>query len=112
MTTRIIIFLLASLLIPSCTTAKKPDRAGEKEQEIFYIYPDGTMEFRGRIKNKEDVVIYDNERGGEFAAIKIIVPRNPLNQYNKQRHSHFYRDNITVERIEIDVPIVHIEEAN
>ncbi len=103
MTTRIIIFLLASLLIPSCTTAKKPDRAGEKEQEIFYIYPDGTMEFRGRIKNKEDVVIYEDGRGNELAAIKIIVP---LNRYQKQRYSDFYRDNIIVERIEIDVPVV------
>ena len=106
MTTRIIIFLLASLLIASCATATKPDRVGEKEHEILYIYPDGTMEFRGRIKNKEDVVIYEDGHGGEFAAIKIIVPRNPINRYQKKRHSHFYRDNITVERIEIDVPVV------
>ncbi len=103
MTTRIIIFLLASLLIASCATAKKPVTAGEKEQEIFYIYPDGTMVFRGRIKNKEDVVIYEDGHGGEFAAIKIIVP---LNRYQKQRYSDFYRDNIIVERIEIDVPVV------
>ncbi|MCH8261571.1 MAG: hypothetical protein IIA77_00785 [Proteobacteria bacterium] len=96
MTTRIIILLLASLLIASCATAKKPDRVGEKEHEILYIYPDGTMEFRGRIKNKEDVVIYEDGRGNELAAIKIIVPRN----------SDYYRDNLTVERIEIDVPIV------
>ncbi len=103
MMTRIIIFLLASLLIASCATAKKPVTAGEKEQEIFYIYPDGTMEFRGRIKNKEDVVIYEDGRGNELAAIKIIVP---LNRYQKKRHSHFYRDNITVERIEIDMAVV------
>ena len=106
MTTRIITFLLASLLIASCATAKKPVTAGEKEQEIFYIYPDGTMEFRGRIKNKEDVVIYEDGHRGERAAIKIIVPPNPLNRYQKKRHSHFYRDNITVERIEIDMPVV------
>jgi len=106
MTTRIIIFLLASLLIASCATAEKPVTAGEKEREILYIYPDGTMEFRGRIKNKEDVVIYEDGRGGEFAAIKIIVPLNPRSQLKKPRHSHFYRDNIIVERIEIDVPVV------
>ena len=106
MTTRIIILLLASLLIASCATAKKPVTAGEKEREIFYIYPDGTMVFKGRIKNKEDVVIYEDGHGGEFVAIKIIVPRNPINRYQKKRHSHFYRDNITVERIEIDVPVV------
>ncbi len=103
MMTRIIIFLLASLLIASCATAKKPVTAGEKEQEIFYIYPDGTMVFRGRIKNKEDVVIYEDGRGNELAAIKIIVP---LNRYQKQRYSDFYRNNIMVERIEIDVPVV------
>ena len=106
MTTRIIIFLLASLLITSCATAKKPIDAGEKEQEILYIYPDGTIEFRGRIKNKEDVVIYKDGHKGERAAIKIIVPPNPLDRDHRQRHSHFYRDNIVVERIEIDVPVV------
>ena len=106
MTTRIIIFLLASLLIASCAKAQKPATAGEKEKEIFYIYPDGTMVFRGRIKNKEDVVIYEDGRGGEFAAIKIIVPLNPRSQFKKPRPSHFYRDNIIVERIEIDVPVV------
>ncbi len=106
MTTRIIIFLFTSLLIASCATANKPVSTGEKEQEVFYIYPDGTMEFRGRIKNKEDVVIYEDGHRGERAAIKIIVPRNPLNRYPKQRHSHFYRDNITVERIKIDMPVV------
>ena len=106
MTTRIIIFLLASLLIASCATVEKPVEADEEKQEILYIYPDGTIEFRGRIKNKEDVVIYKDGRGGEFAAIKIIVPPNPLDRGHRQRHSHFYRDNITVERIEIDVPVV------
>ena len=106
MTTRIIIFLFTSLLIASCATEKKPVSASEKEQEVFYIYPDGTMEFRGRIKNKEDVVIYENGRGGEFAVIKIIVPLNPRSQFTKPRHSHFYRDNIIVERIEIDMPVV------
>ena len=106
MTTRIIIFLLVSLLIASCATAKKPVTAGEKEQEIFYIYPDGTMEFKGRIMIEEDVVIYEDGSRGERAAIKIIVPRNPINRYQKKRHSHFYRDNITVERIEIDMPVV------
>jgi len=96
MTTRIIIFLLASFLIASCATAKKPVRAGEKEQEILYIYPDGKMEFKGRIKNKEDVVIYEDGRGGERAAVKLIIPHR----------SDVYRDTITVERKEIDVPVV------
>lgn len=96
MTTRIIIFLFASLLIASCATTQKPVVAGEKEPEVLYIYPDGTMEFDGRIKNKEDVVIYQDGRGGERAAVKIIIPRYP----------DVYRDTITVVRKEIDMPVV------
>ncbi len=96
MTTRIIIFLFTSLLITSCATANKPVSTGEKEQEILYIYPDGTMVFEGRIRNKENVVIYKDGRGGERAAIKLIIPRHP----------DVYRDTIVVERKEIDVPVV------
>ena len=69
-------------------TSVTAEEAGEKEQEIFYIYPDGTMEFKGRIKNEEDVVIYEDGRGGELAAVKLIVPRHP----------DFYRGNVIVVR--------------
>ena len=104
MATRIIIFLLASLLITFCATAKKSVvMAGEKEQEILYIYPDGRMEFDGRFRNEEDVVIYDNGRGGENAALKIIVPSN---RYSKESYKYYYRDSIEVERKEIDAPVV------
>ena len=88
--------LLIGVLFPA--TRVIAEEAGEKEKEILYIYPDGTMEFRGRIKNKEDVVIYEDGHGGESAAIKILVPINPRGQYRKPRHSHFYRDNLTVVR--------------
>jgi hypothetical protein len=71
------------------------EEAGVKEQEIFYIYPDGLMEFRGRIMSKKDVVIYGDGRGGELAAVKLNVPR----------HTDFYRANIIVVRNEIDVPV-------
>ncbi len=64
------------------------EEAGKKEQEIFYIYPDGMMEFKGRKMNKKDVVIYADGRGGEFAAVKLNVPR----------HADFYRANIIVVR--------------
>ena len=64
------------------------EEVGEKEQDIFYIYPDGMMEFKGRIMNKKDVVIYEDGRGGEFAAVKLNIPR----------HSDFYRANIIVVR--------------
>jgi len=85
--------LLIGALFP--VTRVIAEVAGEKEQEIFYIYPDGIMEFRGRKMNKKDVVIYEDGRGGEFAAVKLIVPRHP----------DFYRGNIIVVRKEIDVPV-------
>jgi len=88
--------LLIGVLFPA--TRVIAEEAGKKEKEILYIYPDGTMEFRGNIKNKEDVVIYEDGRGGESAAIKIMVPLNPRSRYRKPRHSHFYRDNIIVVR--------------
>jgi len=64
------------------------EEADVKEQEIFYIYADGLMEFKGRIMNKKDVVIYADGRGGELAAVKLNVPR----------HADFYRANIIVVR--------------
>jgi len=76
-------------------TSATAEGAGNKEQEIFYIYPDGVMEFRGRIMNREDVVIYEDGRGGELAAVKLSVPRKP----------DFYRSNIIVVRKEIDVSV-------
>lgn len=101
MTTRII-FILASFLIASCATTETPVETDE-EQDILYIYPDGTMEFDGRLRSEEDVIIYDDGRGGERAAVKIIVPSR---RSSKEHHESYYRDSIEVERKEIDVPVV------
>ena len=78
--------LIIGLLFPA--TSVIAEETSEEGQEIFYIYPDGMMEFRGRIMNKKDVVIYGNGRGGELAAVKLNVPR----------HADFYRANIIVVR--------------
>jgi hypothetical protein len=99
MTKRTIIFLLASALMTSCATSNQPVAVAEKDQDILHIYPDGRMVFDGRVMNEEDVVIYDDGRGGERAAIKLLVP---LSRYKKQNHSEFYRDTIIVERKVID----------
>ena len=56
--------LLIGALFP--VTRVIAEVAGEKEQEIFYIYPDGIMEFRGRKMNKKDVVIYEDGRGANL----------------------------------------------
>lgn len=97
MTKRTIIFLLASVLMTSCATSHQPVAVSEKKQEILHIYPDGKMVFNGRIMNKEDVVIYDDGRGGERAAVKLIIPRHP----------DVYRDTIIVEREVVDVLVTH-----
>ena len=78
--------LLTGILFSA--TSVIAEEADKKEQEIFYIYPDGMMKFKGRIMNKKDVVIYADGRGGELAAVKLNVPR----------HTDFYRANIIVVR--------------
>jgi len=95
MPVRIIGFLLISILTVSCVVDDRKLVTNEKEPDILYILPDGSMVFRGRIMNKQDVVIYDAAQRGERAAIKIILPLHP----------DAYRDNITVERKEIDVAV-------
>lgn len=77
--------LIGALFPAACLIAEE---TGEKEQEIFYIYPEGMMEFKGRIMNEEDVVNYEDGRGGELAAVKLFVPRHP----------DFYKSNIIVVR--------------
>jgi hypothetical protein len=100
MTVRIIILLLVCVIIFSCTRTDKPARTGEQEEEILYIYPDGKLVFQDRTMNEEDVVIYEDGRGGERAAVKLIIPRHP----------DVFRNTITVERI--DVPVEHRENNN
>ena len=95
MPVRIIVFLLMSILTASCAVDDKKVVTNLKEQEVLYILPDGTMMFKGRIMNNQDVVIYDAAQRGERAAIKLIIPLHP----------DAYRDNITVERKEIDVAV-------
>jgi hypothetical protein len=96
MKAQIIGLLLTCLLIVSCAGAEKPVQTAKKEQEVLYIHPDGTMEFKGRIMNEKDVVIYKDGRGGERAAVKLSLPLHP----------DVYRDTIKVERKEFDVQVV------
>jgi hypothetical protein len=95
MSVRIIILLLTSLLTLSCAVNEKPVASKERDKDILYVLPDGSMMFKGRLVNKDDVVIYDAAQRGERAAIKLIIPLHP----------DAYRDNINVERQEIDVAV-------
>lgn len=96
MTKRIILFLFVGLLIGSCAIKKEPALTSFKKPEVLYIYPDGTMKFKGRILKDEDVVIYDAGSKGERAGVKLIIPLHP----------DVYRDSVTVERVEVVVPVV------
>lgn len=64
--------------------------SNSNKKDILYIYQDGKMKFRSRYLNTEDVVIYEDGKGGEKAAIKVRVPRYP----------DYYRDSIIVVRVE------------
>ena len=86
MLNRIIVFMFASLFISACINSQKAPVSSKKE--ILYIYSDGTMEFKGRKMNEDEVVIYDDGFGGERAAVLLRLP------YRED----VYRDSITVER--------------
>jgi hypothetical protein len=66
-----------------------PVKTTAKEPEHLYVYADGSMEFRNRKLDADDVVIYNDGRGGERAAVKLSL--EPL-------HPAFYRDSIIVVR--------------
>ena len=93
--TRFYLFILICVFITACATSRPPVATGEKEPEILYIHVDGTMVFKGRIMNEEDVIIYEDGFGGERAAVKVYIPFK----------EDIYRDTITVEREEVVVPV-------
>jgi hypothetical protein len=93
MITRALAIVLSGLIMVSCALDPPADVTEIKGPDILYIHPDGTMIFRSRIMNEEDVIIYEDGRGGERAAVKLRIPRRP----------DVYRDTIVVERKDIPV---------
>ena len=69
--------------------SQAPVKKVAREPEQLLVYADGTMEFRNRKIDPENVVIYEDGRGGERAAVKMSL--EPL-------HPPFYRDTIVVVR--------------
>ena len=63
--------------------------------EVLTIYPDGRMEYRDRIMDEDEVIIYSDGKGGEKAAIRVWNPLQPPSR----KDSKYYRDTIIVERI-------------
>ncbi len=78
-----------TVLLSACMGQAPVKTAAKKEPELLTVRADGSMEFRNRTMNAEDVIIYNDGRGGERAAVKMSL--EPL-------HPPFYRDSIIVVR--------------
>jgi hypothetical protein len=72
MITRALAEVLSGLIMVSCALDPPAEVTEIKGPEILYIHPDGTMIFRGRIMNEEDVIIYEDGRGGETVERKVV----------------------------------------
>ena len=85
----LISFLAVILSSAACTSTINNVVESSAPDNTLLVYEDGRMEFNSRFVNEDEVVIYNDGRGGERAAIKVRVPI----------HSDFYRDSIVVVRI-------------
>lgn len=85
----ILALTLSGLLLGGCVS-EPAVKTGNKEPDILIIHENGDMEFKNRLLDREDVVIYPDGFGGEKAAVKI-KSLEPL-------HPAFYRDSIIVQR--------------
>lgn len=88
----VLVFLVLWTL-SACQSAPAPPASGSGEREILYIYPDGSMRFRGRLIPRQDVFIYEDGYGGEWAAVRIKM--EPL-------HPDFFHGTIAVERVRLE----------
>ena len=84
--------LLLTFALGGCAS-QAPVKSAAKEPDQLFIYEDGTMEFKNRKMDPKEVVIYNDGRGGEKAAVKLSL--EPL-------HPAFYRDSIVVVRKQND----------
>jgi hypothetical protein len=85
----LISFLAVILSSTACTSTMSNVVESSEPDNTLLVYEDGRMEFNSRFVNNDEVVIYNDGRGGERAAIKVRVPI----------HSDFYRDSIIVVRV-------------
>lgn len=96
---RLTIMLLCAGFLVACAPTREAVISAEDNNKTLYVLPDGTMEFKGRVVPSDDVVIYNDGRGGERAAVKLELPL----------YNHAYRDSIIVERITLDMPVARKE---
>lgn len=86
--TRLPILLLASLVLAGCM-ATPAAKSTSRDPEKLIVSADGKMQLGKRRIADDDVIIYDDGRGGEKAAVRVRM--EPL-------HPDFFRDSIVVER--------------
>ena len=89
------VVILTSLLVLSGCAIQPDYSSHNRTPETLTVHPDGAYEYRERFVSQEDVIIYDDGRGGERAAVKVRVPKYP----------DFYRDTIRVVRMNDDESI-------
>ena len=89
------LLILVFLMVILAGACEHPSTV-KSEPEILTIYPDGTMEFRDRIMNEDEVVIYSDGKGGERAAVRVWSPLRP----RTREDNVYYRDTIIVDRVD------------
>ena len=85
---RFLLLPLACLLLSGCM-ATPVAKSTPAEPDILIVSADGTMQLGDRLIPDGDVIIYEDGRGGEKAAVRVRL--EPL-------HPDFFRDSIVVER--------------
>ena len=83
-----ILIMMFIYTLAGCNTAPvEPDYV--EGPDTLNVYNDGTLEFRDRTLNQEDVIIYPDGFGGERAAVRLDVPLSD---------DYYFRDSIRVRR--------------
>ena len=84
------ITLAAVLLLFTACTRETIVRSSDQQKapERLVVHADGKKVFKNRVLPDNEVIIYQDGRGGEKAAVKVHVPLHPS----------FFRDSIVVER--------------
>ncbi len=83
----IYMFIFITIFLVACNNQTTINSVKSEPHKLI-IHTNGSMEFRHRLLPTDDVVIYQDGRGGERAAVKMYVPLHP----------DYYRDSIIVER--------------
>jgi hypothetical protein len=88
-----LIVIAGFIFLTACNHTKPVLLSDKDNYKVLYVFPDGSMQFKGRQIARDNVIIYDAGQGKEKAAVRIHMPL-----YNDA-----WRDSILVERVFYDV---------